>query len=162
MTMTKHTCGGTILRSEFNSTRPADSTADHYDYCTHCGAYQYGTDRGEAFPSGTDEKANLAAWDRHETRSPEAEAVVIYTYAARITDWRAGHVTVTEYTTPVATSADAMTRGRRLTDAEIAEWLDEVAVSEWAAPEWTDEDGLADGRDPTDLTLSIERAEVRS
>lgn len=83
----------------------------------------------------------------------------VYTYAARITDWRAGHVTVTEYATLVATSADAMTRtDRRLTDAEITEWLDEVAVNEWAAPEW-EEEGRRCSRQDTDLTLSIERAE---
>ena len=58
-----HVCGGTILTG--------GSGQQAHSYCDRCGAFAYDyTD--EELPSGTDPKANRAAWDAGDDTSPEA------------------------------------------------------------------------------------------
>lgn len=67
--MTHAGCGGTILTGG-----SGDLT---HRYCDRCGAFDY-EDYGEAgFPAGKDvqaNRANRAAWDNQDDRSPEAQS----------------------------------------------------------------------------------------
>ena len=60
--MTVHDCGGTIL--------VGGSGAQTHQYCDRCRAFTYDLDAD--VPDGTDERANLAAWDDGDDESPNA------------------------------------------------------------------------------------------
>ncbi len=67
-------CGGLILSGghEWPSSGGAN-VPTAYHYCERCRAFRYDDDDVEAFPSGTDKKANRAAWDDGtKARSPDA------------------------------------------------------------------------------------------
>lgn len=62
---TTHECGGTILVG-------ASGEQAHH-YCDHCGAYRYDSCDGD-MPTGTDSRANRAAWDEGKECSPDSDA----------------------------------------------------------------------------------------
>lgn len=61
MTQIHDFCHGFILRHKHD--------LKEYDYCQTCGAFTYNID-GD-FPTGTDKKANKAAWDNGLNQSPK-------------------------------------------------------------------------------------------